>query len=324
MRSQLTAPQRHAVALLAACKPLPDVARDCGACEATVRRWKKIPDFQAAVTARARWRMELAGRAFDRRAAKAIEAAMHAQRELHAYIRHKKELPFQRVLELRRTMEDGARMLVVRQNSNEGLKGVKQSATGLFHTFQLSSVGPLDRIRFSTKAQNRSELLLFMRKNDNFAAAFTNRCENDVNEKDVSPTTPQNPPFFEHTFVALASSQCSRHWVSLSKTDCMGKMPMPRVAGEPPALHPHLCMRPIGNSAAAFANQGDNSINTKNASATTPQKSLIFDHSSAQPFNLRRASDDSSPPQNLSFPIIRAQSKGGPPLAALRGGPPSP
>ena len=33
--------------------------------------------------------------------------------------------------------------LVVRQNSNKGLKGVKQPATGLFHTFQLSSVGPL-------------------------------------------------------------------------------------------------------------------------------------------------------------------------------------
>ena len=35
------------------------------------------------------------------------------------------------------------RALVVRQNSNEGVKGVKQPATGLFHTFQLSSVGPL-------------------------------------------------------------------------------------------------------------------------------------------------------------------------------------
>ena len=35
------------------------------------------------------------------------------------------------------------RPLVVRQNSNEGLKSVKQPATGLFHTFQLSSVGPL-------------------------------------------------------------------------------------------------------------------------------------------------------------------------------------
>ena len=33
--------------------------------------------------------------------------------------------------------------LVVRPNSNEGLKGVKQPATGLIHTFQLSSVGPL-------------------------------------------------------------------------------------------------------------------------------------------------------------------------------------
>ena len=33
--------------------------------------------------------------------------------------------------------------LVVRQNSNEGLKGVKQPATGLFHAFQLNSVGPL-------------------------------------------------------------------------------------------------------------------------------------------------------------------------------------
>ena len=33
--------------------------------------------------------------------------------------------------------------LVVRPNSNEGLKGVKQPVTGLFHTFQLSSVGPL-------------------------------------------------------------------------------------------------------------------------------------------------------------------------------------
>jgi hypothetical protein len=34
-------------------------------------------------------------------------------------------------------------LLVVRQNSNEGLKGVKQPATGLFHAFQLSAVGPL-------------------------------------------------------------------------------------------------------------------------------------------------------------------------------------
>ena len=33
--------------------------------------------------------------------------------------------------------------LVVRPNSNEGLKGVKQPATGLLHTLQLSSVGPL-------------------------------------------------------------------------------------------------------------------------------------------------------------------------------------
>ena len=32
--------------------------------------------------------------------------------------------------------------LVVRPNSNEGLKDVKQPATGLFHTFQLSSAGP--------------------------------------------------------------------------------------------------------------------------------------------------------------------------------------
>ena len=37
--------------------------------------------------------------------------------------------------------------LVVRQNSNEGLKGVKQPATGLFHTFQLNSVGPLEAAR---------------------------------------------------------------------------------------------------------------------------------------------------------------------------------
>ena len=36
-------------------------------------------------------------------------------------------------------------ILVARPNSNEGLKGVKQPATGLFRTFQLSSVGPLAR-----------------------------------------------------------------------------------------------------------------------------------------------------------------------------------
>ena len=53
-------------------------------------------------------------------------------RELHAYIRHEKELPFQRVLDLRRIMEEGARTL--------------------------------NRIRFSAKAKNRSELLLFMRQ----------------------------------------------------------------------------------------------------------------------------------------------------------------
>ena len=170
MRSQLTVPQRHAIALLAACKPLPDVARACCACEATVRRWKKIPEFQAAVTAKARRRMEVAGRAFDRRAAKAIEAAMHAQRELHAYIRGKKELPFQRVLELRRTMEDGARML--------------------------------DRIRFSSKAKNRHELLMFMRPAKYFAAASANHCDDEVSKKGETLETPQKSPIFGHAYGA--------------------------------------------------------------------------------------------------------------------------
>ena len=166
MPTQLNACQRHAVALRADCKPITDVAQDCGVCEKTVHRWKKIHEFQAAVIRAARRRMKNAGRANDRRAAKVIEAAMLAQRELHAYIRHEKELPFQRVLDLRRIMEDGARML--------------------------------DRIRFSPKAKNRGELLLFMRQNVNSAVAFANHCENEDNKNAESAQTPQNPLISGH------------------------------------------------------------------------------------------------------------------------------
>ena len=57
------------------------------------------------MTGAARRRLELAGREFDRHSAKAIDAALKAQRELLAFIRREKELSFKRVLELRRTLD---------------------------------------------------------------------------------------------------------------------------------------------------------------------------------------------------------------------------
>ena len=93
-------------------------------------------------------------------------------------------------------------------------------------------------------------------------------------------------------FVALASSRCSRRLKCAAKTDFMGKMPMPRSAGETPAPHKlHVCMRQIDKSARESASLCNNKVNKKDESAETPQNPLIFEHSrGAAPSNLFFAS----------------------------------
>ena len=177
MPTQLNIRQRHANRLLAACKPLADVARFSGTCEATIRRWKKIPEFEAALERAARCRMVAAGRAFDRRVEKVIDATWKAQRELFAYIRGEIEIPFKRLIELRAALAAGERML--------------------------------NQIRFSTRAKNRAELLLFMRKKGNSEIAPANPCNEEVNEISEDAQTPQNPPIFGHPFMGRGS-RCHR------------------------------------------------------------------------------------------------------------------
>ena len=164
---QLTSMERHAIELLADCRRVPDVARECGVCQTTVLRWKKIPEFEAAVTLAARRKLDAAGRKFDRRSARIIDAAMKAQRELIAYIAGRKALPHQRMLEHRRALDAGARTL--------------------------------ERIRISPKAANRGELLFFMRANVNSNAISTNSCVVEVNMRNENAPTPQNCNIFEHS-----------------------------------------------------------------------------------------------------------------------------
>ena len=84
-------------------------------------------------------------------------------------------------------------------------------------------------------------------------------------------------------FVALASSQCSRRLDIAAITDCIGKMPMPRLAGKMPAPHKlHVCTRQIDNSAREHASLCNNKVNKKDETSKTPRNPLIFEHWSAE------------------------------------------
>ena len=295
MSIQLNRQQKLAIKLLADCKPLPDVAQVCGISERTLRRWKEIPKFQVAVTKAARRRMEAAGRAFDRRNELAIDATWKAQRELLAYIRGEKDIPFRRLIELRRILAEGERTL--------------------------------DRLRISTRAKNRGELLLFMRKERISAGVSASHCNEEPNKIEQDAQTPQKPPISGHAYGARAAgpqatdgstiaanrsaclrrrdSQSSigirqflsrwtitayatrvRRWrASGPRSMLPPSLTRPaahvrgRLAGETPAPHKMLvCMRQNDNSANMSANLCDNVVNKKDESTETPQKSLISEH----------------------------------------------
>ena len=245
MPAQLDARQRHVVRLLAACKPLADVARFSGTCEATIRRWKEIPEFAAELTQASRRRMVAAGRAFDRRLEKVIDATWKAQRELLAYVRGEIEIPFKRLIELRAALAAGERML--------------------------------NQIRFSTRAKNRAELLLFMRKKGNSELASASLCNEVVNKITEGAETPQNPPISGHAPVAWASCPCSPSAPPIPNDDCMGWKPMPRIGWrsrrpEAGATRPASFVGRTGHPS---------SFDIRNSSTVireTPQKSLIFGH----------------------------------------------
>ena len=145
MPTQLNACQRHAVALLAACRPLSHVAQDCGVCEAT---------------------------------------SVHGARAT----RPQTTDGFTRVVN---------RPACLERCESQSPFGNRQSAFVDSHT-------PNNHCECNIRHSLAGEppalhTHLRVRQNDNFAAAFTNRCENNVNEKDATAETPQNPLIFDHS-----------------------------------------------------------------------------------------------------------------------------
>ena len=107
-----------------------------------------------------------------------------------------------------------ARKLVVRQNSNEGLKGVKQPATGLFHTFQLSSVGPLAELaaRESLLADRELELATLNAELSAFNRRYINRvgaryAELDEIEARIAETKAKNSSHDAHASKVAAAAR---------------------------------------------------------------------------------------------------------------------
>ena len=114
-------------------------------------------------------------------------------------------------------------------------------------------------------------------------------------------------------FVALASSQCSRRLDIAAITDCIGKMPMPRlagVAGRMPAPQKlRVCTRQYANSVKASTNRYSMVVNKNDQPADTPQNPLIFGHSHEQKFDIRNSSFDTptTPQNSLIFEHSRDQ-----------------
>ena len=120
-------------------------------------------------------------------------------------------------------------------------------------------------------------------------------------------------------FVASASSQCSRRLDIAAITECIGKMPMPRLAGRMPALHElRMCTRQIDKFAHESASLCNNKVNKKDESAETPQNPLIFDHAREQTFDPAAPAYCRLPTAFYRFPAaIRSGQRGTPVLHAV-------
>ena len=88
-----------------------DVARDCGASMAAVYRWKKMPEFKAALGLEVKKHQAAAPDQIQTLATESFESMLDAQRELRAYALGRKSVEYPRVMALMVILKFGARWI---------------------------------------------------------------------------------------------------------------------------------------------------------------------------------------------------------------------